>query len=193
MEKSRDPEVLRNILSDLPMHHAFLKGNTDLFAGLEEAARIAKPLRPRSATLLLVSDGDTVPASGMPKMPPSIAHKLVIGVGDTRKGSFVDGRHSRQEASILRQIAIRLGGVYHDGNEKQVGTAVLQTIAQAGESASVDRLTIREYALLACAAGAAVLALLQVALQRWGTRWAPGVVRAQREAAIRRTVAAVRT
>ncbi len=93
VEKSRDPEVLRNILGDLPMHHAFLKGNTDLFAGLEEAARIAKPLRPHSATLLLVTDGDTVPATGMPKMPVSIAEKLIIGVGDTRQGTFIDGRH----------------------------------------------------------------------------------------------------
>ncbi len=174
VEKSRDPEVLRNILSDLPMHHAFLKGNTDLFAGLEEAARIAKPLRPKSATLLLVTDGDTVPATGMPKLPMSIANKLVIGIGDSQQGTFIDGRHSRQETSVLRQIAIRLGGVYHDGNERQISSEILRTIAQSGEAASIDKLTRREYALLASAVGAALFALLPLALQRMGTAWRPG-------------------
>ena len=174
VERSHDPEVLRNILSDLPMHHAFLKGNTDLFAGLEEAARIAKPLRPRSATLLLVTDGDTVPATGMPKLPMSIANELIIGVGDSQQGTFIDGRHSRQETSTLRQIAIRLGGVYHDGNEKQISSEILRTIAQSGEAASVDKLTRREYALLACALGAALFALLPLALQLLGTTWRPG-------------------
>jgi Ca-activated chloride channel family protein len=179
VERSHDPEVLRNILSDLPMHYAFPKGGTDLFAGLEEAARIAKPLRPRSATLLLVTDGDTVPATGMPKMPPSIANKLIIGVGDTRQGTFIDGRHSRQESSVLGQIAIRLGGVYHDGNERHISSEILRTIAQSGESANVDKLTRREYALLACALGATVIALLPLALQRLGTTWRPGVNNAQ--------------
>jgi Ca-activated chloride channel family protein len=175
VERSHDPEVLRNILSDLPMHYAFPKGNTDLFAGLEEAARIAKPLRPGSATLLLVTDGDTVPATGMPKMPASIAHKLVIGVGDSRQGTFIDGRHSRQEVSGLRQIAIRLGGVYHDGNERHVGSEILREIGQSSDSAKVDKLTRREYALLACAIGATLFSLLPLALQRLGSRWRPGV------------------
>jgi Ca-activated chloride channel family protein len=175
VEKSHDPEVLRNILSDLPMHYAFLKGGTDLFAGIEEAARLAKPMRPGSATLLLVSDGDTVPATGIPKLPASIANKLVIGVGDTRQGTFIDGRHSRQESSILRQIAIRLGGVYHDGNERHVSSEILRMIAQSGEASAVDKLTRREYALLACALGGVLFALLPLALQRLGTRWRPGV------------------
>ncbi|MBS0266395.1 MAG: VWA domain-containing protein [Planctomycetes bacterium] len=174
VERSHDSEVLRNILNDLPMHYAFPKGNTDLFAGLEEAARIAKPLRPGSATLILVSDGDTIPASGMPKLPPAVGSKLVIGVGDTKQGTFIDGRHSRQEASALRQIAIRVGGTYHDGNEKHVGSEILRTIAQSGDAGQVDRLTAREYALLACALGAACLAVLPLALQRFGTAWRPG-------------------
>lgn len=177
VERSRDPEVLRNILNDLPMHWAFERGDTDLFAGLEEAARIARPLPPHSATLLMISDGDSVPPTGMPKMPISVAHKLVVGVGDPRQGSFIDGRHSRQEASMLRQIAIRLGGVYHDGNERHVSSNVLSAIAQSGEASAIEQLTKREYALMACALGSLLLALLPLALHRWGTGWAPGVMR----------------
>jgi len=133
-------------------------------------------LRPHSATLILVTDGDTVPATGMPKMPVAIEHKLIIGVGDTQKGTFIDGRHSRQEASTLRQIAIRLGGVYHDGNEKHVGSDILATMTRTGETSAIEKLTRREYALLASILGATILALLPLGLQHFGTRWSPGVV-----------------
>ena len=43
---AKDMEVIRNILHDLPMNYAFRVGKTDLFAGLEEAARIAPSLEP---------------------------------------------------------------------------------------------------------------------------------------------------
>lgn len=175
VEQSRDPEVLRNILNDLPMHYAFHKGDTDLLAGLEEASRIARPWNPDSATLLLISDGDTVPETGMPSMPKSIAHTLVIGVGDPHEGSFIDGRHSRQEASMLRQIAIRLGGTYHNGNTQHVSTDLLKAISASGEVSALDRLTRREYALIACGLGGLILALLPLALQQFGVAWVPGV------------------
>ena len=68
---TKDIDVVRNILGDLPMHYAFNVGKTELIKGLEEAARIAKPWNPDSTTLIMVSDGDTIPATGMPKMPAS--------------------------------------------------------------------------------------------------------------------------
>ena len=123
---TKDLEVVRNIFGDLPMHYAFPVGKTDLFSGLAEAARIAHPWQPRSTLLLMISDGDTVPAVGMPKMPASIADILIVGVGDPRQGTFIDGRMSRQDASTLRQIAARLGGIYHDANAKHIGTATIQ-------------------------------------------------------------------
>lgn len=171
VEKSRDPEVVRNILNDLPMHHAFQRGDTDLFAGLEEAARIAEPWNKDSATLLLVSDGDTVPATGMPEMPSSIGHTLVVGVGSTREGTFIDGRHSRQEVSMLRQIAIRLRGSYHNGNESHVPSDLVRAITAGGTVTDPDRWGLREYALLAVALGATILAALPHLLLSFGTTW----------------------
>ena len=88
---TNDVDVVRNILNDLPMHHAFVAGKTNIFDGLEEAIRIARPWRPRSTNLILLSDGDTVPASGMPKLPASINQVVVVGVGDPVKGRFIDG------------------------------------------------------------------------------------------------------
>lgn len=174
VEKSRDPEVVRNVLNDLPLHYAFKKGDTDLFAGLEEAARISRPWRPRSATLLMVTDGDTIPPTGMPKLPASVGPRLIIGIGNTREGKFIDGRHSRQEASTLRQLAIRLGGAYQDANENYVSSDLLRTLAQSGDASDVDQLTKREFALLATLLGSLVLAFLPLSLEKFGTRWRPG-------------------
>jgi Ca-activated chloride channel family protein len=173
--ETRDMEVVRNILNDLPMHHAFTPGATDIFAGLHEAARIAKPWRPGSATLALVSDGDTVPAVGMPKLPASIRSVLIVGVGDPVTGRYIDGHQSRQDASTLRQVAVRLAGTYHNGNDKHLPTDLLRQISFAAGKSLVERLTRREYALLAAGVGAVVLALLPLLLHAAGTRWRPGV------------------
>ncbi len=178
-----DMEIVRNILNDLPMEYAFKSGPTNLFAGLEEAARVARPWQPKSALLMIVSDGDTVPATGLPKMPDSVANIVLVGVGDVQAGRSIDGHQSRQDASTLRQLAVRMGGVYHNGNEKHIPTdLVLRVTAVAGESV-FDRLTQREYALLAIAAGATVLALLPVLLHYAGTFYTPGVATPSRRPA----------
>ena len=173
--ETADMEVVRNILSDLPMHYAFKTGKTDLFAGLSEAAEIARPWQPRSTTLIVVSDGDTVPGSGLPKLPVSIGDVLVVGVGDPVTGSFIDGQQSRQDASTLRQLAARLKGVYHNGNEKHLPSDVLRGLTVAAIESPFEKLTRREYALIAIAAGAAILACLPVLLHYFGTGWRVGV------------------
>jgi Ca-activated chloride channel family protein len=172
--ETRDMEVVRNILHDLPMHHAFTPGSTNMFAGLEEAAKIARPWQPGSTTLALISDGDTVPATGMPKLPVSVRNVLVVGVGDPVTGRYIDGHQSRQDASTLRQVAVRLGGVYHNGNEKHLPTDLLRQISLVGGKSVLERLTQREYALIALGLGATVLTFLPLLLSVAGTRWRPG-------------------
>lgn len=172
---TKDLEVVNNILGDLPLQYAFKPGPTDLFAGLTEAAKIAKTLRPRSATVLVISDGDTIPPTGMPKMPDSVAHVLVIGVGDTQAGRFIDGHQSRQDASTLRQLAVRMSGNYHNGNEKQITTALVKEATFFEGKNIIEKLSRREYALMTVAAGSAMLAALPVLLWYFGTSWRPGV------------------
>jgi Ca-activated chloride channel homolog len=172
---TKDIDVVRNILGDLPMHYAFQKGETDLFAGLKQAIEIVKPWKPRSTTLILLSDGDTVPSTGMPKMPASVGHVLVIGVGDATKGSFIEGHQSRQDTATLRQIAVRLGGTYHNGNETHLATSTLKSLTAAEGGSKFEKLTMREYALIAIAVGAVILALLPMLLHFVGTSWKPGV------------------
>lgn len=179
--ESKDLGVIRNILNDLPMHYAFKAGKTDLFAGLKEAARIAQPWRPRSATLLVISDGDTIPATGMPSLPPSIADVVIVGVGDPVNGKFIDGRQSRQDRSTLRQMAARLRGTYHNGNSKHLSSQLLSRLTKQSEGGPFDKLTKREYALMAIAAGSLLLALLPLLLHYFGTRWSTGSPQVQRK------------
>jgi Ca-activated chloride channel family protein len=171
---TKDFEVVRNIFGDLPMHFAFQSGKTRLFDGLEEAAKIAKPWNPRSTTLIVISDGDTVPPTGMPKMPPSVRSVLIVGVGDSRTGKFIDGRQSRQDIPTLKQMAARLGGTFHDGNEKHLSSSLIASATGLEERDIFEKLTRRDYAMIAVALGTLVLGLLPALLHFFGTRWRPG-------------------
>ncbi|MCK6447370.1 MAG: VWA domain-containing protein [Planctomycetes bacterium] len=171
---TQDFEVVRNILGDLPMHYAFEAGRTKLFDGLEEATKLAKPWNPKSTTLIVLSDGDTVPATGMPRMPPSVRSVLVVGVGDPTVGKFIDGRHSRQDVSTLKQVAARLGGSFHNGNEKQLSSALIAEAMGLEDQSVFARLERREYALIAALVGGAWLALLGPLLAAFGTAHRPG-------------------
>ena len=172
---TRDVEVVRNILNDLPMSHAFDPGQTQLFSGLEEAIGICRPWAKDSTTLVILSDGDTLPAIGMPSLPPSVSDVLVVGVGDPHQGSFINGYQSKQENSTLRQMAARLGGVYHDGNARHIQSDVLERMMNAGKEGSAIRLTLREFALMAASIGSLLLATTPFLLAWGGTRYLPGM------------------
>jgi Ca-activated chloride channel homolog len=172
---TRDVAVVQNILDDLPLSHAFPNGKTNLFAGIQEAARIAVPWERESTTLLVLSDGDTVPPSGMPRLPVSIKDVVLAGVGDSRAGKFINGHQSRQDAAALQQMAVRLHGVYHDGNAHQLPTDLLRRMAALPEAGVFQKLTRREYALVAVAAGSIILAFLPWSLLVFGSGWKPGV------------------
>ncbi len=169
-----DVEVVRHILGELPMHYAFPTGKTKIFDGLEEAARIAKPWNPGSTTVIVLSDGDTVPATGIPRMPASVRSVLVVGVGDSQVGKFIDGRQSRQDVPTLKQIAARLGGTYHDGNAFHIGSGLIASAMGREDEDVFERLTLREYALILCASSAAILAFLPILLMAFGTKWRAG-------------------
>jgi Ca-activated chloride channel family protein len=172
---TKDIEVVRNVLNDLPLNYAFLPGKTDLFAGLQEAFRVAAPFQPKSTIVILVTDGDTVPATGMPRRPASVSEVLLVGVGDTKTGRFIDGRASRQDSSTLRQMAVRLNGHYHDGNEKHLPSELIKSVTARADAGPFEQLGAREYALLTCAISSIILAGLPVLLHYLGTRWRPGV------------------
>jgi Ca-activated chloride channel family protein len=172
---TRDVDVVRNFLDGVDMYTAFESGKTHLFDGLELAAEISEDWRRESTTIILLSDGDTVPAKGMPQMPKSVKNILVVGVGNPVTGTFLDGKNSKQDSSTLRQIALRLGGHYHNGNEKNLPGETIGYLTAVENESPFKRLTRREYALATVVMSTIMLALLPVMLVRFGTRWRPGI------------------
>lgn len=172
---SKDLEVVRYILQELPMYFAFKPGKTQLFTGLEQAAKIARDWNPKSTTIIMVTDGDTVPATGMPRMPASIKNMLIVGIGDSRAGKFIDGHQSRQDSSTLRSIAVRMNGIYHDGNKNHISSDTIAELTRSQIKEQIDEFGQREYALLSIGMGASLLASLPLLLFYWGSSWRPGV------------------
>jgi Ca-activated chloride channel family protein len=166
-----DLDVVKNILNDLPLDMAFDIGKTSLISGVKESAQIAKAWQPGSAVLVVVSDGDTVPDSGLSEMPVAIEQVIVIGVGDSRSGRYIDGHQSRQDQGALRQLAGRLRGAYFDGNQKHLPSQALQSLSRILPLKDDTRKGRRELALAAVGLGAGLLGLLPVALAFCGRAW----------------------
>lgn len=171
IEDSTDHEAVRSMMEDMPMWHAFESGKTDLMKGISLAAKIAKPWNPDSAYVVMVTDGDSVPAKGMPKLPASVADFFVVGVGDESKGEFIDGHQSRQDVSSLRQIANRLRGIYHNGNEKHLTSSMVGRLAEMKSGKHADRWTRREWALAAVVVGSAIMAILPLLMHYFGSSY----------------------
>jgi Ca-activated chloride channel family protein len=174
---TRDADVVRNFLDGVDMYTAFESGKTHLFDGLQLAAELSRPWRRDSTTIILLSDGDTVPAKGMPQMPKAVKNTLVVGIGNPVTGTFLDGKNSKQDSSTLRQIALRLGGQYHNGNEKNIPGETINNLTAVEQESPFKRLGRREYALATLTISSIMLALLPVMLVQFGTRWKPGIPR----------------
>ncbi len=175
LDQTTDFDIVQHMMEKLPIYQGFNAGKTDLFAGLTEAARMAKHWNPKSTTVIVLTDGMSVPATGMPRMPASVREVMVVGVGDPAVGKFIDGHQSRQDSANLRQIANRLQGVYHDGNVKHLPSSSLAGMIGSGNDRNWWELTKRELALLASAVGGLILGILPVALMLFGSSWRPGV------------------
>ncbi len=178
---SKDLDVVDGVLGDLPLYHAFESGQTRLLDGVKEAAVLAKPWNPGSATLLLVTDGDTVPPQGLQPMPVSVGNVIVVGVGDPAQGSFIDGRQSKQDVFTLRQIATRLHGIYHDGNRHHLPSDLVSEITHRGAQNLKEPWTKRDYALFLIGAGGFAYSFLPLFLEYFGRNYYPGVRMNNRE------------
>lgn len=166
-----DREVVWNFTDRMPLVYAFNHGKTDLLRALNRAGELAADLPRRNATVIVLTDGDTVADTGLKPLPASVARTLILGVGDRHRGVFIDGHTSRQDEATLRQLARRVNGVYHDANAAPVPDDLLDTLQPATMSARLASWSLRQWALAACAAGIAVLALLPALLQQWGGAW----------------------
>lgn len=166
-----DTNVIRNSLDNLPLVWAFEPGKTDLIAGLNAVAEMARDWSPKSTTLLICTDGDTVDFSMIPKLPRSIGQVQIYAVGDPVVGTYIDHHDSRQQAGILRRVAAELGGVYFDVNTQHVPTKALAELAVTPPLPPRVTWSWKDAALAAVMLGAVLFVLLPIALEYYGAGW----------------------
>jgi len=173
VKECSDREVIWNFADNLPLHIAFRPGKTDLVKSLNSAGEMVKDFPRKSTTVLVLTDGDTVPDSGLKPMPSSVAEIIFAGVGSPSRGTFIDGHLSRQDSASLSQLARRLGGHYHNGHVKQVPSEMLRRLIAPDEREEKFRLGLRSLAIVVLAVGAGVLCLLPLLLEYFGSAWKP--------------------
>ena len=141
----------------------------------------------KSTTVLVLTDGDTVPDSGLKPMPSAVSEIIFAGVGNASRGTFIDGHLSRQDNASLSQLARRLGGHYHNGNTKQVPSEMLRRLVAPDEYEEKLKMSLRSLAIIALVSSAGVLCLLPVLLEYFGSAWKPLSKEARVEEMLRST------
>jgi Ca-activated chloride channel homolog len=171
VKECADREVIWNFADDLPLHIAYRPGKTDLLKSLNQGGELVKDFPRKSTTVLVLTDGDTVPETGLKPMPSAVAEVLMVGVGDVTRGSYIDGHQSRQDSATLSQLARRLGGRYHDGNTKHIPSESLRRLTAPDERKDKFQLNLRMLAIITLAASAVVLCLLPILMEYLGSSW----------------------
>lgn len=171
-----DAEVVSNILNGLPLEHAFEAGKTNMHEAIKSATEIGKAWPASSATLLLVSDGDTLPAEKQPQLARSFRSVRILGVGDAHQGQWIDDHSSRQDERSLKQLAVQLKGTYFNINRKHLPSDELREIGALDSETQSSDMGQREWAILAVTVGSLLLSCLPVALRLFGTSWKPARV-----------------
>jgi Ca-activated chloride channel family protein len=168
-----DTQVVRNILDNLPLVWSFEPGRTRLVEGLIAAGELAEDWPPDSTTMFLCTDGDTVDFSQVPELPRSIRDVQILAVGDPLRGTRVGAHESRQQAAILKRLAVELRGDYYNVNRRHLPSEALADLARVPPPPPDEGLQFKDVARIAVGLGALILVLLPVALQYFGSSWKP--------------------
>jgi Ca-activated chloride channel family protein len=173
VKECSDREVIWNFANDLPLYIAYRHGKTDLVKSLNQAGELVKDFPRKTTTLLVLTDGDTVADSGLKMLPSSVGQIVFAGVGDATRGSFIDGHLSRQDSASLSQLARRIGGHYHNANVKHVPSELIERLTAPDQHRDKFQVNLRMLAIIVLAVGAALLCLLPVLLEYFGSGWKP--------------------
>lgn len=172
LRDSTDKELVANLMDGLPLYTAFTAGETDLQSGIDAAYEMAKGWARRSTTLVVITDGDLSTPLSPGARPASIADAIVIGVGDPNRPTQIAGHASRQDQWVLKSLAAKLGGHYHEGNVRHLPREVLESLTMIAPRIS-DAVGVRELGLAAMVAGSAMLGLIGPLLLRFGAPRSP--------------------
>jgi Ca-activated chloride channel family protein len=167
IEDTFDMNVVRNVLDGLPLYSAFEAGPTKLSSGVNDALTYARQWKANSATLLIVSDGDSEELVQVRSIPPAIADTIVVGVGDPVRPTMIAGHRSTQDVQSLKLLATKLKGVYHQGNNKNLPSAIIDKLTMIRPRIG-EGIGLREMALVCIALGGVGLGLIGPALLIYG-------------------------
>ena len=180
VKECQDRELILHLAGGTPFHITYKPGKTDLLTSLNQAGEFMKDWQRKSTTLLVISDGDSVPPSGLKPMPSSVAEVIFAGVGDPGRGTFIDGHLSRQDTANLSQLSRRLGGRYFDCNVRHLPSDVLRKLNAEDPGAAKWRTDRRVAALVVLGASSALLCLIPLLLECLGSPWRPRVAASPR-------------
>ena len=170
-KECQDRELIVHFAAEVPFYYTYKPGKTDLLKSLNQAGEMMKDWPRKSATLLVISDGDSVPPVGLKPLPSAVADVLFAGVGEPGRGKFIDGHLSRQDSANLSQLARRFGGKYFDANSRQIPSDALQKLNAGDPHSAKWQADRRLVALVMLAAAAVVLCLLPIVLESFGSAW----------------------
>ncbi|MFM7260718.1 MAG: vWA domain-containing protein [bacterium] len=169
LQDTTDKNVVSELMDGLPLYTAFIPGETDMQAGLDAAFAMAKGWARGSTTLVVISDGDLSKPVTPRDRPASIADVIVIGVGDPVRPTILAGHASKQDAWMLKSLAGKLGGYYHDGNARHLPSEIVERLASVAPRVG-DGVSLRELGLAALGIGASLTALIGPMLLLFGRR-----------------------
>lgn len=167
----QDRELMVHFVADVPFFYTYKPGKTDLLKSLNQAGDFIKDWPRKSTTLLVISDGDSVPPAGLKPLPSAVAEVLFVGVGEPGRGTFIDGHLSRQDGATLSQLARRLGGNYFDANTRHIPSEALKKLNSEDPRSARWHADRRLVALAVLALAAALLCLVPLLLEYCGSAW----------------------
>ncbi len=168
--EARDPELVRNVFNGLPLTYAMPLGQTDLGKAVNATLDLVADFPKGSTRMVILTDGDSVNLVPLNPRPQSVSEVLVLGVGNPRKGTFIDGHQSRQEGETLQRLAASLSGTYEDVNAKHLATTALGDLV-VPLAMPQSGLNLAQLAVLAMVLGAIINALIPLALEFFGSDW----------------------
>jgi Ca-activated chloride channel family protein len=167
---ARDPGLIRHLLYAVPLRQVFEHGITYLGPGLEAVTDLVRDWPPRSASLIVLTDGGDVEPQAVAR-PPAIKDVWVVGVG-SQHGILHDGQPSFQECACLKEIADHLGGIYNNCNGAEADERMLEPLWHYFQAAA-GRPSRRRTAALAALFGGVLLSAVPLMLTRWGRKARP--------------------
>jgi Ca-activated chloride channel family protein len=173
VNECQDRELILHLAGGTPFHITYKPGKTELLKSLNEVGELMKDWERKSTTLLVISDGDSVPPAGLMPMPSSVSQVIFAGVGDSGRGTFIDGHLSRQDTATLSQLSRRLNGTFYDCNVKQIPSDALAKLNAEEPGAAKWKTDRRLLALIVLTASTVLLCLLPLLLEYLGSAWKP--------------------